>query len=225
MARKCERCRFRAKPTDGYGCNYCVITRHTRLAVPAGRCRCFWEGPRIEPGSAEALAVRAEVERRRSQGGVTAGGYRFDWEAVRKPRRAPAPRKGAGPKPKYDWDAARAMYDRGANDGQISRALGCRPQLVCAWRRREGLPARDVAGGRRKEAEPEKLAEGAQSMKQETTKYVKAMLEQDVACRKDDLDRNLLQGGDGTRELERYRAALLALDDFQSGSGGKGGGV
>ena len=149
MARKCERCRFRAKPTDGYGCNYCVITRRTRLAVPAERCRCFWAGARLEPGSEEAMAVRAEVERRRSQGGVTAGGYRFDWEAVRKPQQATGPRKGAGPKPKYDWEAARAMYGRGANDGEISRALGCRPQVVCGWRRREGLPARCAVGGRR----------------------------------------------------------------------------
>lgn len=51
-------------------------------------------------------------------------------------------------------------------------------------------------------------------MKEETRSYVKNMLEQDLACRRADLDRVLLQGGDGKRELERYRAALLAMDDF-----------
>lgn len=53
-------------------------------------------------------------------------------------------------------------------------------------------------------------------MKKETIAYIKAMLERDVELRKDDLDRVLLQGGDGKMNLEKYRAALLALDDFQS---------
>lgn len=53
-------------------------------------------------------------------------------------------------------------------------------------------------------------------MKNETRAYIKAMLEQDVELRKDDLNRVLLQGGDGKINLEKYRAALLALDDFQS---------
>ena len=53
-------------------------------------------------------------------------------------------------------------------------------------------------------------------MNNETKAYIKAMLEQDVELRKDDLDRVLLQGGDGKANLEKYRAALLALDDFQS---------
>lgn len=55
-------------------------------------------------------------------------------------------------------------------------------------------------------------------MKEETRSYVKNMLEQDLGCRRADLDRILLQGGDGKRELERYRTALLALDDFASGA-------
>ena len=55
-------------------------------------------------------------------------------------------------------------------------------------------------------------------MKEETRSYVKNMLEQDLGCRRTDLDRVLLQGGDSKRELERYRTALLALDDFASGA-------
>ena len=54
-------------------------------------------------------------------------------------------------------------------------------------------------------------------MKKETIAYIKAMLERDVELRKNDLDRVLLQGGDGKMNMEKYRAALLALDDFQSG--------
>ena len=55
-------------------------------------------------------------------------------------------------------------------------------------------------------------------MKEETKTYVKTMLDSDLERRRSDLDRVLLQGGDGKRELERYRAALLALDDFASGA-------
>ena len=53
-------------------------------------------------------------------------------------------------------------------------------------------------------------------MKNETKAYIRAMLEQDVEKRKVDLDRVLLQGEDGKTNLEKYRAALLALYDFQS---------
>lgn len=53
-------------------------------------------------------------------------------------------------------------------------------------------------------------------MKNETKTYIKAMLEQDVENKKVDLDRILLQGGDGKANLEKYRAALLTLYDFQS---------
>lgn len=51
-------------------------------------------------------------------------------------------------------------------------------------------------------------------MKEATKAYLGAMLKQDLEIRRADLDRALLQGGDGKRELERYRAALLAMDDF-----------
>ena len=53
-------------------------------------------------------------------------------------------------------------------------------------------------------------------MKKETRAYIKAMLERDVELRKDDLDRVMLHGGGEEMCLEKYRAALLALDDFQS---------
>lgn len=55
-------------------------------------------------------------------------------------------------------------------------------------------------------------------MKEETRTHVKNMLSGDLECRRADLERVLLQGGDGKRELERYWAALLALDDFASGA-------
>ena len=56
-------------------------------------------------------------------------------------------------------------------------------------------------------------------MKDGTKAYLGNLLEQDLECRRAELDRVLLQGGDGKRELERYRAAMLAKDDFSSGAG------
>ena len=118
--------------------------------------------------------------------------------------------KAGGPKPKYDWGRGRALYDQGKNDREISRVLGCDPHTVYQWRRKLGLRAN--AGPRGTPVGKEEL------MKDETRNYVKTMLDQDLECRRADLDRVLIQGGDGKRELERYRAALLALDDFSSGA-------
>lgn len=127
MALRCGKCQYRAKRTDGYRCNYCLITGRTRRAVPPERCRNFQAGDRIEPKSAEEEALR---------------------EAARKKEKKPrAP--GAGAKPRFDWEEARRLYDRGANDGQIGRALGCRPQAVRSWRKRRGLPANTTPGGNR----------------------------------------------------------------------------
>lgn len=126
MAR-CGKCRYRAKRTDGYRCNYCLITGHTRRAAPPERCRYFRAGNRIEPKSAEADRLRAVIR-----------------EKEKRPR---AP--GAGAKPRFDWDEARRLYDRGANDGEIGRVLGCRPQTVKSWRKRRGLPANTAPGGNR----------------------------------------------------------------------------
>lgn len=81
------------------------------------------------------------------------------------------------------------------------------PQYGAGMAEKKGLRANTAAGWRSNR-------KGENSMKEETRAYVGSMLAQDLECRRADLDRVLLQGGDGKRELERYRAALLAMDDF-----------
>ena len=53
------------------------------------------------------------------------------------------------------------------------------------------------------------------AMKQETRDRIRKMLREDADYRKKELDRVLIQGRDGKRELEEYREALLAREDFE----------
>lgn len=131
---RCERCIYRSAPGMPYRCNYAAITGHTRKAVPPGRCRKFREGERIDPDKREP---RSTPDKKRE---ACAPEQKARNGMPRRQQRTP------GPKPKYDWEEARRLYGQGANDGQIGRALGCRPQLVCAWRRRWGLPANSMVG-------------------------------------------------------------------------------
>ena len=52
-------------------------------------------------------------------------------------------------------------------------------------------------------------------MRKETRDKISRLLRDDLDCRKSDLDRVILQGGDGKRELEHYREVLLAKTDFE----------
>ena len=54
-------------------------------------------------------------------------------------------------------------------------------------------------------------------MKKETLDRIRKMLREDVENRQRELDRVLLNGMDGKRELEQYREALLAREDFEGG--------
>ena len=49
---------------------------------------------------------------------------------------------GPGVVYKYDWDKALTLYDKGCTDEQIAKALGCKPDTVYKWRRRESLPTK-----------------------------------------------------------------------------------
>lgn len=183
---RCERCAFRAPAGADYRCDFCAITGRTRLAAPPEKCRDFLEGKRIDRSQVKmgplGEAVSGEQKKR-----------------------------GGGPKPKYDWERGRRLYDQGKNDGEIGRELGCAPHTVCQWRRKLGLRANAAPGGTT-------IQKGEEHMKDETKAYLTNMLEQDLECRRADLDRVILQGGDGKRELERYREAMLAKDDFSSGA-------
>ena len=54
-------------------------------------------------------------------------------------------------------------------------------------------------------------------MKKETVDRIRKMLCDDVENRHRELDRALVNGRDGKRELEQYREALLAREDFEGG--------
>ena len=54
-------------------------------------------------------------------------------------------------------------------------------------------------------------------MKKETVDRIRKMLREDVENRRRELDRALVNGRDGKRELEQYREALLAREDFEGG--------
>jgi hypothetical protein len=65
-----------------------------------------------------------------------------------------------GAKPMFDWDRGRELYDQGANDREIARALGTTPPSVCRWRSQAGLPSNWKKNEARKEQpeQPEKMA-------------------------------------------------------------------
>lgn len=46
------------------------------------------------------------------------------------------------PKVSADWDAAMRLYEKGLSDVKISKELGCSPQTVHRWRRRNNLPTK-----------------------------------------------------------------------------------
>ena len=46
------------------------------------------------------------------------------------------------PKNPVDWDAALRLYEKGLSDVKISKELGCSPQTVQRWRRRNNLPTK-----------------------------------------------------------------------------------
>lgn len=127
MAKKearCGKCVFRAKPLAQNTCDYFAITGHTRKAVPPEKCRHFREGERIEPERKGIVIDQSPPLDAR--------------------KRAP----GGGAKPKYDWAKARKLYEKGLNDGEIGRAIGCGCHAVFSWRKKNNLPANTAPGGR-----------------------------------------------------------------------------
>lgn len=113
---RCERCAFQAPAGADYRCDYCAITGHTRRAAPPEKCRDFLEGKRIDRSRVKMGPLGEGMH------GETA-------------------KKSGGPKPRYDWERGKVLYDRGKNDVEISRELGCDPHTVYQWRRKLGLRA------------------------------------------------------------------------------------
>lgn len=122
----CDICVYRAV-NRAWKCNYETVTGHTRMAVPAKRCKHFKAGPPIHNPTFDLAAKLRQAENAE--------------------KRTPA-----GPKEKYEWDVARRLYDEGKNDGEIARIMGCTPGVVHQWRNRNKLPANTAAGWRGKPA-------------------------------------------------------------------------
>ena len=74
--------------------------------------------------------------------------------------------------------------------------------------------SREGKGREGKAAEP---AGKDRIMKKETVDRISRMLREDVENRHRELDRALVNGRDGKRELEQYREALLVREDFEGG--------
>ena len=131
-------------------CAYLEMTGHCRIAgLPERRqlpCNC----PRyISDGTSpvelitrsihdEALALyRVGATDREME---TALGRRRGWACQwRHKRNLPVNRDQMGGGTRYDWDAARKLYDEGACDQEIMELLGCSQTTVHQWRAREGL--------------------------------------------------------------------------------------
>lgn len=129
--------------------------------------------------------------------------------------------KAAG-RQQHDWAGAMALWKAGKTDPEIAKAIGVGRQSVRNWRMRNSLSSnwnREKENGGLETAKKEK-----RGMRKETKDRILRMLREDAERRKDDLDRALLQGQDGKRELERYREALLARDDFEEGVKGTAAG-
>lgn len=62
------------------------------------------------------------------------------------------------------------------------------------------------------------MKEEKKTMKKETRDRIRKMLREDADTKRWELDRALTQGRDGKRELEEYRQALLAREDFEEGA-------
>lgn len=202
---QCDTCVFRMWKGSPYRCNYAYLTGHTRGGEDPEKCTHYIHGKKLSsPDETEAFLAR-------------------------RAKKAEKQKKAERERPKYDWDRAAELYRAGAKDGEIAGAIGSSVTAVFHWRKRNGMPANAEAGwkqNRRPQNGTERNGTAAgkdkeeRTMKNETRERIRAMMRQDLDCRKSDLDRALLQGEEGKRQLEQYRAALLALDDFEESEKG-----
>ena len=112
----CWKCIYRGRlQKEGFECNYCFLTGHSRLARTSPEQRAAGECP-----------VREEGKQRKGvpQKGL-ARSYPF----------------------KVDRIKLRTLYDRGLNDAEIAREIGCSESTVFNWRHENELPANAKKGG------------------------------------------------------------------------------
>lgn len=115
---KCNTCIYRAAVFAPYVCDYAYLTGETRKAQLPEECSYYKKGKRMELPKSN-ISLNGSEQKKKSR---------------------------AGKKTKYDYEKGRSLYEKGKNDGEISRVLGCRPADVRNWRVRERLPANATAG-------------------------------------------------------------------------------
>ena len=153
-----ERCRhpdciYRNQAKEGvwaHSCDYLRITGKSRIkGLPDRRqlpCNCPHYIPdgtspveiltRNKEDEALALYNAGATDREIEEALGRRRGWACQW---RHKRNLPVNRDQMGGGMRYDWDAARKLYDEGACDKEIMRLLGCSQTAVYQWRAREGL--------------------------------------------------------------------------------------
>ena len=155
-----ERCRhpdciYRNQAKEGvwaHGCDYLRITGKSRIKGLPDRlqlpCNCPYYTPdgtspveiltRNKEDEALALYNAGATDREIDTALGKQKGWACRWRNRQQPQ-LPVNRDQMGSGMRYDWDAARKLYDEGACDKEIMRLLGCSQTTVHQWRAREGL--------------------------------------------------------------------------------------
>lgn len=228
---RCKECVFRGKPGKNM-CDYAWLVGHTRKAQPAEKCTYFIAGGKLETpeAAAEFLGKRKapgaeEVQRKPEK----PGRKKVNWERAEELYRTGANdgeiarEIGVSPPTVCNWRRRNQLPANATSGGRHGEKNTHRNQATrLRWgedeQRSKGYGAREDAdrtGQDRTGQAAEPAREEKRAMKQETRDRIRKMLREDADYRKKELDRVLIQGGDGKRELEEYREALLAREDFE----------
>ena len=123
----CNTCVYR-KENGLWKCNYETVTGHTRLAVPANRCKHYKKGPALRASTIELMDKMRIAEGRERQ---EPNEYDLLKELEKKEKKKPK-----GRDPIYDWERAKVLYEEGKSDSEIGKELGCSSNTVRLWRGR-----------------------------------------------------------------------------------------
>lgn len=155
---RCQRmdCIYRNQAERGvwaHGCDYLRITGRSRIKGLPDRLQLPCNCPRYIPDGTNPVEILTRNYQDDALALYKAGATDREIEAaLEKPRgwacrwrhrvQPPLPvnRDRMGTGERYDWAAARRLYDEGACDQEIMELLGCSQTTVYNWREREGLP-------------------------------------------------------------------------------------
>ena len=161
---KCKRknCVFRCQNKFSvHACDYAAMTGRprTRRDKPADTRNCEYYVPMIKGARRRGYSLTGPVWAQIAAS-LHAAGYSpeaiaqivsADPDAVKsflenKDKVKTAPRKYKTLLSGFDWDKARKLYNQGASDQQIAKALGCSKQRVFQWRDMYKLPCHNPKG-------------------------------------------------------------------------------